>query len=96
MQLDVDAAFCLALPAPTDLDGGVDVLLVDADGDAHEHVLRALGRLAVDLEQVRSLERLEAEVGVTVVAVVDDRRVQTLTIDYDALYLTSLFDMMIW
>ena len=54
------------------LDGGVDVLAVDAHGDAHDHVLGALGDLAVDLEKVRLLEGLEAEVVELKVAVVDD------------------------
>jgi hypothetical protein len=34
------------------LDGGRDVGLVDADGNAHEHVLRALDDLSVHLEEV--------------------------------------------
>jgi hypothetical protein len=45
------------------LDGALDVFTVDADGDAHEHVLGPLGNFAVDAEQVGPLERLEAKVG---------------------------------
>ena len=37
------------------LDGSVDVVLVDADGDTHEHMLRALDNNVVDLEEVRAL-----------------------------------------
>lgn len=44
------------------LDRGVDVGLVDADGDAHVHLLRALPDCAADLEEVGALEGLEAEV----------------------------------
>ena len=40
------------------LDGGVQVVLVDADGDAHQHVLGALHHLPVDLQQVRALQCL--------------------------------------
>ena len=39
----------------------VDVRQVDAERDAHEHVLRPLDDRAVHLEEVRALERLEAE-----------------------------------
>jgi len=66
----------------THLDDGVHVLAVNADRDAHEHMLRALDGSAVNLEQVRALERLEAKVRVGEVAVVDDRRVQTLHSSY--------------
>mgnify|MGYP001587020265 FL=1 len=44
------------------LKDAVDVAAVDTDGDAHEHVLRALSDLAVDAEEVGSLEGLEAKV----------------------------------
>ena len=60
------------------LDHRVDVALVDAEGDAHQHLLRPLRDLAVHLLQVRLLERLEAEVVVLEVAVVDDRAVEPL------------------
>ena len=43
------------------LDRLLDVVSVDPDGDSHDHVLGALGNVAVDSEQVRSLERLEPE-----------------------------------
>ena len=43
------------------LDRLLDVVSVDSDGDSHDHVLGALGNVAVDSEQVRSLERLEPE-----------------------------------
>ena len=67
------------------LDGGLDVLLVDADGDAHQQVLRTLGDLAVDLQEVGFLQRLEAEEVVAEVAVVDDRRVEHLAVVPDDL-----------
>ena len=54
------------------LDGTLDVVPVDADGDAHEHVLWALGNLAIDAEEVRALESLEAEVLVVEVTLIDD------------------------
>jgi hypothetical protein len=40
------------------LDGRVDILAVDADGNAHQHVLRTLHDFGVDLEQIRTLKRL--------------------------------------
>ena len=43
-------------------DGGIDIFAVNADGHAHEHVLRTFNDFSVDLEQVASLEGLEAEV----------------------------------
>ena len=67
------------------LDGVVDVLAVDANGDAHEHVLRPLHHLPVDLEQVAPLERLEAEVLVGEVAVVDDGGVEAVGVLLDDL-----------
>ena len=43
------------------LERSVDVLAVDANGHTHEHVLRTLGDLASDLEQVGALQRDERE-----------------------------------
>ena len=62
------------------LDRRVDVVLVDAERHAHQHVLRPLGDLAVHAQQVRLLERLEAEVVVLEVAVVHDRRVEAVAV----------------
>ena len=62
------------------LERGLDVGQVDADRDAHDHVLRALDDLAVEPAEVALLERLEAEVLVVEVAVVDDRRVDALLV----------------
>jgi len=42
----------------TYLNGSIDVGLVYADTHPHEHVLGALGRTTVYLQQVRSLQRL--------------------------------------
>ena len=41
------------------VDGGVDVLHMDADRHAHEHVLGALHDLAVHAEEVRALQGLQ-------------------------------------
>lgn len=43
------------------LDDLVDVLSPDSNSDTHDHVLRTFSNLAIDSEEVRSLERLEAE-----------------------------------
>lgn len=58
------------------LEGGVDVIAMNADGDAHEHMLWSLDGLAIDLHQVRSLQSLEAKVVVLIVSIMDDRAVQ--------------------
>jgi hypothetical protein len=60
------------------LDGAVHVGTVNTHGHAHQHVLRSLHRLAIDLEQIGLLERLKAEVVVAKVTVVDDGRVDFL------------------
>mmetsp|Transcript_58906 Transcript_58906/g.162848 ORF Transcript_58906/g.162848 Transcript_58906/m.162848 type:complete len:327 (-) Transcript_58906:3-983(-) len=65
------------------LDGRVHILLVDANGNTHEHVLRALRDLAIDLEEVRALKSFEAEVIKLEVAVVDDGRVEALLVLHD-------------
>ena len=51
---------------------------VNAARDAHQHVLRALDNAALALEQVRALERLEAKVVVAKVALVHNRRFQSI------------------
>ena len=66
------------------LDGALDVVLVDPDRDAHEHLLRALGHLPV--EEVGALERLEPEVVVAEVAVVDDGGIELLGVGLDDLH----------
>ena len=35
--------------------------LVDADGDAHKHLLRALSDFSIDSQEIRLLERLETK-----------------------------------
>ena len=43
------------------LDGRVDVFTMDTNGNAHQHLLRPLHRLAIDLQQVTALKSLEPE-----------------------------------
>ena len=52
------------------LDRGIYITPVNADRDAHDHVLRPLRDLAVAAHQVASLEGLEAEVVVLEVSVI--------------------------
>ena len=47
------------------LDGAINVVLVDTNGNSHEHVLRSLCCSSVDLEQVRTLEGLESKADIT-------------------------------
>lgn len=44
------------------LEDTVDVCAVDADGYPHEHVLWSFSNLAVDPQEVRTLEGLETKV----------------------------------
>ena len=67
------------------LDDGSDVILVDADSDTHQHVLRSLHNLLVDLEQVRPLEGLEPKVVVAEVTLRVDRLVEGLGVGLDDL-----------
>ena len=60
------------------LDRAREVAAVDADGDPHQHVLRPLDDAAVDAQEIRALEGLEAKVVVVEVAVVDDLGVELL------------------
>ena len=62
------------------LDRGINIRTVNTNGHAHDHVLRPLRDLAVAAHQVGSLQRLEAEVVVLEVAVVDDRAVDLVLV----------------
>ena len=44
--------FSFVLAAGKYLDGGVDVVAMDTNGDSHQHVLRPLGDLSVNTKQV--------------------------------------------
>jgi hypothetical protein len=56
------------------LDDLVDVLAPDPDSDTHDHVLRTFSNLAIDTEEVRSLERLETELFCRYVFALDRHR----------------------
>jgi hypothetical protein len=51
---------------------------VNSDSNAHEHELRTLNNLALDSQQIGTLKSTEAEIGESVVATVDDSRVEVL------------------
>mmetsp|Transcript_19727 Transcript_19727/g.38612 ORF Transcript_19727/g.38612 Transcript_19727/m.38612 type:complete len:405 (-) Transcript_19727:253-1467(-) len=65
------------------LNGTVDVILVDANGHTHEHVLRALSDLTVKAQKVGPFEGLEAEKVVLEVAVVVDGSVDAVLVSHD-------------
>jgi hypothetical protein len=52
--------------------GGGDVGFVNTDRHTHQHVLWSFRNCAINTQEVRALERLEPEVVICVVAVVDD------------------------
>ena len=49
-----------------------DVVAVNADSDAHEHVLRPFSDLAIETKEIRAFEGLEAEELVVEIALIDD------------------------
>ena len=61
----------------------LEVVVVDANGNAHDHVLRALHDLVVDPEEVAALEGLVPEVAVGVVALVVDGLVKPFLVGHD-------------
>eukprot|EP00624_Nannochloropsis_granulata_P007019 evm.model.NODE_5931_length_8511_cov_32.465752.1 len=56
---------------------------MDANGHAHDHVLGSLHDDAVHLEQVGLLQRLETEIVVVEVPIVDNGRINTLLVGHD-------------
>ena len=50
----------------------VHVILVNAYRNAHQHVLGALYNFAVDFQQVASLQRLESEIIVIEIPIIND------------------------
>ena len=63
----------------------LDVGVVDANSDTHEHVLRSFSHLTVEFEQVGALQGLETEVVVVVVSLVIDVVVEYLGVGHDDL-----------
>ena len=58
------------------LNGRVNIFLVNSNGYPHQHVLWAFGNASVNLQQVRFFEGFVAKIIITVIAIIDDRRVQ--------------------
>ena len=58
----------------------LDVVPVNADGNTHDHVLRPLGNLAVDAEEVTPLEGLVSKVVVREIARVVDGGIKGLLV----------------
>merc|ERR1719234_1894906 len=67
------------------LNGCLYVLTMDANRHPHQHLLRSLHHLTVDLQQVRPLRSLEAKVLVLKVPVIDNGRVQPVLVVLDDL-----------
>ena len=66
------------------LDRALNVVTVDSDRHTHDHVLWTFCDLAIEAEEVRSLEGLESEVLVVEVSVVDNGRVELGLMLHDA------------
>ena len=64
-------------------EGFLDVSVMNAHGDAHQHVLWTLSNLAIQLEQVGALKRLESEVVIVVVSAVIDVIVEHIGIGHN-------------
>jgi len=60
-----------------------NVVAVNSNRNAHNHVLRTLGNHAVHLEKVRLLQGLEAKIIVFKIPVVDDGRVKDIRMNLD-------------
>ena len=61
----------------------LDVGVVDSNGHAHQHVLRALCDFSVEFQEVRALEGLEPKVIVVVISLVVDVVVQNIGVGHD-------------
>mmetsp|Transcript_45767 Transcript_45767/g.76122 ORF Transcript_45767/g.76122 Transcript_45767/m.76122 type:complete len:293 (-) Transcript_45767:213-1091(-) len=60
------------------LDGGVHVVVMNAQTHTHQHMLRAFRNLTGQLEQVRFGQRLDAEIVVAIVAAIHNGRIKLL------------------
>ena len=63
--------------------GFLDVGVMNAHGNAHQHVLWTLSDFTVELEQVGALERLESKVVIVVVSAVIDVVVEHIGVGHD-------------
>ena len=61
-------------------EGGFEVLLVNANADPHQHVLRPLYNLFSVFDQIGALERLKAEVIIVVVSLEVNLRLDQLCV----------------
>jgi hypothetical protein len=67
------------------LQDSLNIVTPDTNRYAHDHVLRTLDDLAVDLEKVGSLQSLKAEVLVLKISVVDNGGVKLLLMSHNTL-----------
>lgn len=63
----------------------LDVIIVNANGDPHDHMLRSLCNFAIQAKEVRSLQSLEAEILIIEVTVVYDGGVELFGMFHDSL-----------
>lgn len=61
-------------------DGTLHISFMNSDGNPHDHVLRPLHNLAVDLQQVRLLKSLEAKVVVVQVSLIVNGLIKKVSI----------------
>ena len=67
------------------LDNFFNIVVVDTNSNAHDHLLRSFGNLFVQTQQVGTFQGLETEILIIEVAVVDDGRVQLFSMLHDRL-----------
>lgn len=62
------------------LDSAINISAMNTNSDSHQHMLRSLDSSSINLEQIGLLERLEPEIVVVEVAIVDNRRVDSVRV----------------
>lgn len=65
------------------LNSCINILEMNAESDAHQQILRALNRFPIDLQQIRSFQRLESEIGVVIVATIVNRTINALFVGHN-------------
>ena len=65
------------------LNDTLNVVSVNADADAHEHVLRTFGNVSIQLEEITLFERFESKIVEFKVTIVNDGSIQLVLVSHD-------------